>query len=90
VTTQVSVDNTASTTCSVVEVRAADSLGLLHRITSALFEEGLDVVAARVSTLGHEVVDAFYVRDRSGDKVTDAGRIRAIDNLVQGALPSSI
>ena len=33
-------------------------------VTAALFDLDLDVVAARVSTFGHEVVDAFYVRDR--------------------------
>ncbi|MGD0254438.1 MAG: [protein-PII] uridylyltransferase [Acidimicrobiales bacterium] len=86
VATQVTVDNAASATCSVVEVRAADSLGLLHRITASLFDEGLDVVAARASTLGHEVVDAFYVRDKSGGKVTDPERVRRIDRRVQAAV----
>jgi len=86
--TQVTVDNAASATSSVVDVRAADSLGLLHRVTTALFDEGLDVVAARVSTLGHEVVDAFYVRDSTGGKVTDPERIRRIDHRVQEAVPS--
>ncbi|MGA2037080.1 MAG: ACT domain-containing protein, partial [Acidimicrobiales bacterium] len=87
VATQVTIDNAASATCSVVDVRAEDSLGLLHRITTSLFNEGLDVVAARVSTLGHEVVDAFYVRDKSGGKVTDPERIRHIDRRVQDAVP---
>jgi [protein-PII] uridylyltransferase len=86
VATQVTVDNTASATCSVVDVRAEDSLGLLHRITASLFDEELDVVAARVSTLGHEVVDAFYIRDKSGGKVIDPERIRRIDHRVQAAV----
>ncbi len=47
----------------MVDVRAEDDVGLLHRITAALFALELDVVAARVSTFGHEVLDAFYVRD---------------------------
>ena len=89
VATRVTVDNAASATCSVVEVRAADSLGLLHRITASLFDEGLDVVAARASTLGQEVVDAFYVRDNSGGKVTDPERIRRIDHRVQEAVSPS-
>ncbi len=36
----------------VVEVRAADEVGLLHRVTRALFDCDLDVVSARVSTIG--------------------------------------
>ena len=51
-----------------------DELGLLHRVTRALFDCDLDVVSARVSTIGDDVVDAFYVRDADGQKVTDPGR----------------
>ena len=50
-------------------------IGLLHRITRALFEADLDVVSARVSTLGDMVVDAFYVRESGGSKVTDDSRL---------------
>jgi [protein-PII] uridylyltransferase len=74
----VSVDNEASQTATVLEVRAPDEIGLLHRITRALFEAGLDVVSARVSTLGEMVVDAFYVRESGGSKVTDASRLSEI------------
>jgi [protein-PII] uridylyltransferase len=43
----------------VLEVRAADRIGLLHRIADALEECGVDVAWARVSTLGGTVVDSF-------------------------------
>ena len=76
--TTVTVDNSASAASTVVEIRAADAVGLLHRITTSLFELDLDVVAARVSTSGHEVVDAFYVRDKAtGGKVVDAAPYRS-------------
>ncbi len=68
---EVVVDTAASATATVLEVHAADELGLLHRVTRALFDCELDVVAARVSTVGDAVVDAFYVRDAAGDKITD-------------------
>lgn len=67
-------DDDASASATVVEVRAPDAIGLLYRITGALAECGLDVRSAKVSTLGHEVVDAFYVVDRGGGKLTDAQR----------------
>jgi [protein-PII] uridylyltransferase len=81
----VGIDNDASAASTVVEVRALDDVGLLHRITQALFALDLDVVAARVSTGGHEVVDAFYVRDTAtGGKVTDPARIQRVrDELVR-------
>ncbi len=85
--THVIIDNGASATSTVVEVRTADAVGLLHRITRALFDCHLDVVAARVQTLGHEVVDAFYVADDAGaGKITDPGRIRAVDDAVHRAV----
>ena len=74
----VRIDNEASETATVLEVRAPDEIGLLHRITAALFDLGLDVVSARVSTLGEMVVDAFYVRESGGSKVTDASRLSGI------------
>jgi [protein-PII] uridylyltransferase len=51
----------ASETATVLEVRAPDELGVLHRIAHVLETHGLDVRSAHVSTLGADVVDAFYV-----------------------------
>jgi [protein-PII] uridylyltransferase len=74
----VAFDIEASDTATVVDVRAPDEIGLLHRITRTLFEADLDVVSARVSTLGEMVVDSFYVREATGAKVTDPERLAAI------------
>jgi [protein-PII] uridylyltransferase len=60
----------ASQTATVVEVRAHDAPGLLWRVGRALGECGLDVRAARVETLGAEVVDVFYVTDGDGRPLT--------------------
>jgi [protein-PII] uridylyltransferase len=51
----------ASETATVVEVRAPDELGVLHRISGVLALHSLDVRSAHISTLGADVVDAFYV-----------------------------
>jgi [protein-PII] uridylyltransferase len=79
----VSVDNDASETSTVLEVRAPDEIGLLHRITRILFEADLDVVSARAATLGEMVVDAFYVREADGTKVTDGDRLSAITSALR-------
>jgi [protein-PII] uridylyltransferase len=82
----VRVDNAASDSATVFEVRAPDEVGLLHRITRVLFEANLDVVSARVSTLGELVVDAFYVREDSGAKVTDPARLEEITGLIWASI----
>jgi [protein-PII] uridylyltransferase len=82
----VTVDNEASETATVLEIRALDEIGFLHRITRTLFDAGLDVVSARVSTLGEMVVDAFYVRESGGSKVTDDSRLSEITQEIKAEL----
>jgi [protein-PII] uridylyltransferase len=81
--TRVLVDNVVSTRATVLEVHTADRVGVLFRITRALAGLGLDIRSARVQTLGHEVVDAFYVVDGDGRKLLDPERLaRVRDTLV--------
>jgi [protein-PII] uridylyltransferase len=82
-------DNAASAGATVVEVRAVDGVGVLYRITRALAECDLDVRTAKVSTLGHEVVDAFYVVDSSGAKVDDADYLGEVERAVLAELSRS-
>ena len=56
---------------TLLEVRTLDRLGVLHAITDAIAELRLDVVVARVQTLGHEVVDAFTLRTPDGAALDD-------------------
>lgn len=51
----------AATNAVVLELRAADAPGLLYRVAAALDQAGAEVRAARISTLGGDVVDAFYL-----------------------------
>jgi [protein-PII] uridylyltransferase len=74
----VKIDNETSDLASIVEVRAADRLGLLHEITAALAGSGCDVEAALVDTLGHEVIDTFYVRDSSGRKLSSGAVLQDV------------
>jgi [protein-PII] uridylyltransferase len=67
----------AATDAAVLELRAADAPGLLYRVARALDQAGADVRAARISTLGGDVVDAFYLVGPWSDptvraEVTDA------------------
>lgn len=59
---EVLVSNEASDSTTVVEVRAPDAPAVLYRLSHALSETGLDIRSAVVATLGHEVVDVFYVK----------------------------
>ena len=83
---KVTLIDDASDTATVVEVRAHDAPGLLWRVGRALGDCGLDVRAARVETLGAEVVDVFYVTDGDGKPVAADDLRRTIAHSVLAAL----
>ncbi|MFJ8824495.1 [protein-PII] uridylyltransferase [Streptomyces sp. NPDC102467] len=58
---RVTVASAGSRLATVIEVRAQDAPGLLHRIGRALEVSDVRVRSAHVSTLGANAVDAFYV-----------------------------
>ncbi|WP_067461558.1 [protein-PII] uridylyltransferase [Actinomadura macra] len=76
----------ASSTATVVEVRAHDGPGLLWRIGRALGSCGLQVRAARVDTLGAEAVDVFYVVDEAGRSLTDPAALSSVRTQVMAVL----
>ncbi len=67
---EVLVTNDASDVTTMIDVRAPDGIAVLYRLGSTLAAEGLDIRSAKVATLGHEVVDVFYVQ-RTGDSGDD-------------------
>lgn len=79
---RVRIDNAASSNATVIEIHAPDQLGILHRMTKALADCGLDIRHARVQTLGNEVVDTFYVRTANGTKVTDIQHQSEIERAI--------
>jgi len=78
----------ASSNATVIEVRAPDSIGLLHRVATALAEMGLDIRHATVQTIGPSVVDSFYVRTSEGAKVTDPYHRAEIERALLHAVGS--
>ena len=63
------VTNAGLSTTTLLEVRAHDEPGLLHRVARAVASAGATIVGAKVSTLGADVVDVFFVTDSSGDRL---------------------
>lgn len=88
VRTRVEIDNEASTAYTVIDIITEDRLGVLYLITHTLFLLGLSIGLSKVTTEGNRVVDAFYVTDVGGSKVTDPERLREIQAALQEALAS--
>jgi [protein-PII] uridylyltransferase len=83
---EVRIDNDVSDSATVIEVHAPDRTGVLYRITRTLADLELDVRSAMVQTLGHRVVDSFYVRDIHGGKITDADHLVEIEKALLHSL----
>jgi [protein-PII] uridylyltransferase len=83
---KVVIDNEASAGATVLEVRAPDAVGLLFRVTSAMADLDLDIRSARIQTLADHVVDAFYVRNSSGQKITDPEHLAEIERALHHAM----
>lgn len=82
-------DHEGSARATIVEVRAPDGIGVLFRITHTLASLGLDIRHAKVSTLGHEVIDTFYVVGRDRKKITDDSTLARIERTVLDALDAN-
>jgi [protein-PII] uridylyltransferase len=68
----------ASDAATVVEIVALDEIGLLSRIAHAVSEAGLDIGAARLSTVGEVAIDTFYLRGATGSPLSPS----EVDDLI--------
>jgi [protein-PII] uridylyltransferase len=83
---RVIIDNEASATSTVVEVRGPDRGAVLYRVSKALADSGVTITCALVSTLGAEAVDVFYVHEVAGGRVTDPAHQATLQDAVIAAL----
>jgi [protein-PII] uridylyltransferase len=61
----------ASMRATVLEVRADDRPGVVHRVCAALAALDLTVRSAHVDTLGPQAVDVFYVQESSAGALSE-------------------
>jgi [protein-PII] uridylyltransferase len=83
---RVVVDNRASNRHTVIEVNGRDRPGLLHDVTSAISDEGLQIASAHVTTYGVRAVDVFYVKDVFGMKVENERKLNQLRTALLEAL----
>lgn len=82
----VRLDAETSPASLIVEAEGRDRPGLLYDLCAAIAELSLSIASAHVATYGARAVDAFYVRDKAGRKVTDEARLKALEARLLAAL----
>ena len=86
---RVLIDNTASNFFTVIEVNGRDRPGLLHDVTRALTESGMQIGTAKISTYGERVVDVFYVKDVFGMKIANPQKQDEVRKAVLASLSAA-
>lgn len=81
----VAVRPEASRRSTVLEVRAADRPGVVHRVCRALAAMEVAVRSAHVDTVGPQAVDVFYLQEPGAGALTDT-RAAAAAHAVRAAL----
>ncbi len=83
---RVVIDNRASNAHTVIEVNGRDRPGLLHDVTAAISQQGLQIASAHVTTYGVRAVDVFYVKDVFGLKVSSERKLDELRDALLGVL----
>lgn len=83
---RVRVDNKASRRFTVIDVKAADRLGLLYDVARTLAARGLTIRLAKIATNIEQVSDAFYVERVGGGKIADPRETADLEQALLTAL----
>jgi [glutamine synthetase] adenylyltransferase / [glutamine synthetase]-adenylyl-L-tyrosine phosphorylase len=70
---QIQFNNEASPEWTVVEAQSDDSFALLYAISNALSMRGIYIHKVKIRTATDRAMDRFFVVDRWGHKIKDAG-----------------
>jgi [protein-PII] uridylyltransferase len=85
-TSLVSIDNERSDDYTVLEILAADRVGLLHDVLEAISAGDVDIAHAIIVTEEGEAADVFFLTGTDGKKICDTKRLKQIREAVLTAL----
>ncbi len=75
---KVNLDNVTAEKYTIITVFAYDRIGLLYKITKALYDLKCEIHLAKIGTYIDQVVDVFHVTDRANNKIDSKERL---DNI---------
>jgi [protein-PII] uridylyltransferase len=90
VATTIEIDNEVSDAYTVLDVTTGDRVGLLFTITNCLYHQWVQIHLAKVTTMVTQALDAFYVTDHAGRKITDPVRLEEIRAALHVALDAEM
>lgn len=82
---KIEFDNSVSQEYTILEVRLPDSIGLLYRLIKTIISFDIQLHFVRVSTSADFAFDSFYLKDSTGEKITDSNKLYAIKESLANA-----
>jgi len=83
---RVEIRNDVSPTHTVIEIEAADRIGLIQSVTYAIFKMGLNIHLAKIDTEGNRAIDALYVTDVKDRPLLDENLLRELKSALMEVL----
>jgi [protein-PII] uridylyltransferase len=84
--TSIRFDNKTTPDRTALEVQTEDRVGLLYTISKSLAELGMNISAAKIVTEKGAAIDTFYVTERDGSQILDAGRQEFAERKIRDSI----
>ena len=84
--TRTSISNDLSQEHTILEVISPDRPGFLARLARIFVEYGIELVTAKITTLGERVEDIFFITDKQGNRLSDPQLCEALQHSIQQQL----
>jgi [protein-PII] uridylyltransferase len=83
---KIKIDNKISSYFTIIEVITYNLPGVLFSITDAIFRCELDIWTAKIASKKDQVMDIFYIREFSGQKLWSEEKIKKVKETIDNAL----
>ena len=80
------VDQTSESGRTLIHVEAPDRVGLLHALTRAIADEGMQISGARITTEKGAALDTFLIEENSGEAVRGEDRLARLIQRLKGVV----
>jgi [protein-PII] uridylyltransferase len=80
------VNNNAHPDSTILELQAPDKLGMLYHLLRGISHGGIVIKSARIATESRAALDAFYLVNRLGEKITDRTDLLWLERRIRTAV----
>jgi [protein-PII] uridylyltransferase len=80
------VNNNAHPDSTILELQAPDKLGMLYHLLRGISHGGIVIKSARIATESRAALDAFYLVNRHGEKITDRTELLWLERRIRTAV----